>query len=424
MTTATIHPYGPEEMMVFCDGELSVAETQAVTEHIAECAECAEEVRQFREMSQTLAQWSVPSISQQVEESVEERVRGVVAREKVLGMAKRPSRASRRRWNPWIVGSASAAAAILLLVTGISMTHHIQLAKHVSERREYLAAAQSEALAGRQNATLDAKLESVEPSAPATSSMAADSYYSATRSRVDPALPPAIAPTAPLIARIVNFSIVAKDMKATRPALDSIMTRYHGYAAQMNVETPGDGSPSIQASLRIPVANLPAAMNDLRELGRVASESESGEDVTQQHQDLDQHLITARDTEERFRDILKQRTGNVSDVLQIEEGIARVRGEIESMEAEQAALNHRVDFAQVDLSVSEEYSANIGTGSAPLSTRLHNAFVEGYRNATGTVVGIFLFVIEYGLAILIWLAIVAVPLILLQRRYHKMRARL
>ena len=106
----------------------------------------------------------------------------------------------------------------------------------------------------------------------------------------------------------------------------------------MDVNTPADDAPSLKASLRIPVANLAAAMKDLRGLGRVASESESGEDVTQQHADLDQRLKTARDTEERFRTILQQRTGTVSDVLQVEEEIARVRGDIESMEAEQTNL--------------------------------------------------------------------------------------
>jgi hypothetical protein len=233
---------------------------------------------------------------------------------------------------------------------------------------------------------------------------------------------PTSAPNAPLIARSVSFVIVAKDVAAARPALDSILARYHGYASEMDVNTPADDAPSMKASLRIPVANLAAAMKDLRGLGRVASESESGEDVTQQHEDLDQRLKTARDTEERFRTILQQRTGTVSDVLQVEEEIARVRGDIESMEAEQTNLEHRVDFASIDLSVTENYGPV--SGSAPLSVRVRNAFVAGYRNAAGTVVGIFLFVVAYGLTILIWIAILGVPVVLLRRRYRRMRTKL
>jgi hypothetical protein len=232
----------------------------------------------------------------------------------------------------------------------------------------------------------------------------------------------AAAPSAPLIARSVEFTIVTKNVTRARPALEAILAKYHGYAAQISVDTPADEAPSLKASLRIPVANLAAAMQDLRGLGRVANESESGEDVTQQHADLDQRLKTARDTEERFRTILQQRTGSVSDVLQVEEEIARVRGDIESMEAEQANLEHRVDFASIDLSIAEESSPV--SGSAPLSLRVRNAFLAGYRNAAGTVIGIFLFLVAYGLTILIWIAIIAIPVILLRRRYKRIHAKI
>jgi hypothetical protein len=55
---------------------------------------------------------------------------------------------------------------------------------------------------------------------------------------------------------------------------------------------------------------------------------------------------------------------------------------------------------------------------------VRNAFVAGYRNAVGTVVGIFLFLVSYGLTILIWIAILGVPMVLLRQRYRRMRAKL
>jgi hypothetical protein len=48
----------------------------------------------------------------------------------------------------------------------------------------------------------------------------------------------------------------------------------------------------------------------------------------------------------------------MSDVLEVEQQIARVREEIERMEAEQKSLEHRVDFAAVNLQLTEEYKAN------------------------------------------------------------------
>jgi Domain of unknown function (DUF4349) len=145
--------------------------------------------------------------------------------------------------------------------------------------------------------------------------------------------------------------------------------------------------------------------------------------VSQQHADLEARLKTARETEERFRAILQQRTGKVGDVLEVEQNIARVRGEIELMEAEQKALEHTVDFARVEIQLSEEYKARFDSPpTASVSTRLHNAFVDGYRNATESLLGLVLFVVGYGPSLLLWLVILGLPVVLLWRRYKRIRS--
>jgi hypothetical protein len=227
-----------------------------------------------------------------------------------------------------------------------------------------------------------------------------------------------------MIARTASLSITVKDLSAARASLEAMLARHHGYSAQLTVESAANAPRSLTASLRIPASDLSNAISDLKTLGRVKRESQSGEDVSQQHADLAERLKTARATEERFRGILQQRTGNISDVLEVEESIARVRGEIESMEAEQTTLEHRVDFVAIDLQLSEEYKEEIASTSAAFSLRFHNAFVAGYRNAAGTVAGIFLFLVEYGPSILIWLAIIFFIAFLISRRYKKARSRI
>jgi hypothetical protein len=226
---------------------------------------------------------------------------------------------------------------------------------------------------------------------------------------------------APMIARAASLTITVKNVEASRSSLDAILARHHGYPAQLNVNSPENGPRGFQASLRIPAGELLPAIGEIKGLGRLENESQSGEDVTRQHADVAARLKTARETEERFRAILQQRTGKISDVLEVEQSIARLRGEIESMEAEQKTLEHRVDFASVEIQLAEEYKAQLSSPNS-VSTRIYNAFVAGYHNATETLLGFLLFFEEYGPSLVIWLVILALPILLVWRRYKRVRS--
>jgi chromosome segregation ATPase len=163
-------------------------------------------------------------------------------------------------------------------------------------------------------------------------------------------------------------------------------------------------------------------MSELKSLGHVQNETQGGEEVTQQHADLVARLENSRETERRLQAILEQRTGKISDVLTVEQEIARVRGEIEQMEAEQKSLNHRVDFASIELTLVEEYKAQITPTSPATSTRIHNSVVRGYRDALESLVGVVLFCAENGPTLLFWLVLVAPIVWLARRRWQRIAA--
>ncbi len=222
----------------------------------------------------------------------------------------------------------------------------------------------------------------------------------------------------PMIARNVSLSIIVKDFAVSRNTLDAILSRYHGYAASLTVNSPQESARSLQASLRIPAPQLTAAVAELKSLGIVEGETQNGEEVTQQHADLVARLKNSAETEQRLQGILQQRTGKVGDVLSVEQEIARVRGEIEEMEAEQKNLEHRVDFATIDLKLSEEYKAKLDSPAPAISTLIHNAAINGYRNVADTLLSIVLFFAEYGPVLCFWLIVFFVPGWLVWRRWR------
>jgi chromosome segregation ATPase len=161
--------------------------------------------------------------------------------------------------------------------------------------------------------------------------------------------------------------------------------------------------------LQIPSAQLESAVTELKQLGRVDQETQSGEEVTKEFTDRVARLKNARATEQRLLDVLREHTGKVKDILDAEQEIARVRGEIEQMEADQRSLQTRIDFATVQLSVQEEYKASLQSAPPSTARRLRNAGVEGYRSLVESVIGIGVFALQAVPILLLWGIILFLP---------------
>jgi RNA polymerase sigma-70 factor (ECF subfamily) len=111
-------------------------------------------------------------------------------------------------------------------------------------------------------------------------------------------------------------------------------------------------------------------------------------------------------TEKRLNEILANRTGNVQSVLEVEREIARVRAEIESLDAQLVKLDDRVAYATVTLRVTEERRATLDSGPFPLSSRLRNALIDGLREASDSVIETALWTLRAGPVLLIGGAVI------------------
>jgi len=433
--STTPHPIAPEEIMAHLDGELAPARAQSVSAHLDSCAACQELVTYLRNTSHTLSNWTVGSVPAALENSV------ILAAAKSYSDAPFASSSrslSPRRWtlNQWI-GGLAATALLLLFFIAIPSRMRSRIASGpappiASQRRELAEKSKSSInLDGQLDSVLSTKREQqAMGDSAAEFSLRIPEKGKNTKGVRQNAIAQSSAEqgykswiqNGPMIARTVSLSIIAKDFDSARASLDAILARHNGYAADLNVATPQGAARSLQASLRIPAPQLPAALTELKSLGRVELEAQNGEEVTQQHADLVARLKNSRETEQRLQAILTQRTGKISDVLSVEQEIARVRGEIEQMEAEQKNLEHRVDFATIDLKLSEEYKAKLDSPAPAISTLLHNAAVNGYRNVADSLLSIVLFFAEYGPVLIFWLLLLAIPAWPVWRRWRRATA--
>ena len=131
--------------------------------------------------------------------------------------------------------------------------------------------------------------------------------------------------------------------------------------------------------------------------------------ITDSYRDLRVRITNSRREEQRLVELLAKRTGDLADVLAVEQALARVRGEVEQMEAQERAMKGRVDFATVTIQVDENYRAEMTIDSQSLGARLRNAFVDGVRNAASGVVDVALGILSVLPSLAIWVLVLFWP---------------
>jgi DNA-binding phage protein len=424
MSIAT-HPIAPEEIMALLDDELCAGRAEFVAAHLEQCVRCGNMAESLRSGSQALATWTVPAAPIHAPlDGLGESTGANAPEPGSLGSIRIGG--FLRRHGP-VTACAAALAVTILVGAQWSVLHAPKGAMRFSN---WGSVSTGHGLpAERPTGTRKALLER-SPAPPASRAQTSGRNAESIDGMLDEngllspedrfSRPEFLQP--PMIARSVSLSIVAKDFAASRASLDAILVRHHGYTASLTANAQPNAARSLEASLRIPATELNAALAELKSFGQVQNETQNGEEVTAQHADLAARLKNSRETERRLQAILEQRTGKVSDVLAVEQEIARVRGEIEGMEAEQKSLEHRVSFATIELRLAEEYKAQITQPSPAISTRIHNSVVAGYRDAVESLVRIVLAFAACGPTLLIWLAFLAPVVWFVRRRWLRASA--
>ena len=126
-----------------------------------------------------------------------------------------------------------------------------------------------------------------------------------------------------------------------------------GYVATSSSAKQANGKLRGQVVVKVLPENLDAFLSKLRGLGELKNQTLGTEDVTKQYFDTDSRLKNARVMEERLVEILKTRTGKVSDLLEVEKELGRVREQIEQMQGALKYMDAQVQFAPVTITLAE-----------------------------------------------------------------------
>lgn len=150
----------------------------------------------------------------------------------------------------------------------------------------------------------------------------------------------------------VELEIVSFDSAVQK--MTAFANEEHGYVATTDSEKQANGKLKGHVVVKVLPENLDRFLQKIRSLGELKNQTLGTEDVTKAYFDTDARLKNAHVMEQRLIDMLKNKTGKVSDLLQVEKELGRVREEIEKMQGELKYWDSQVQFATVTISLAEK----------------------------------------------------------------------
>ena len=153
---------------------------------------------------------------------------------------------------------------------------------------------------------------------------------------------------------VADVNLVVEDFASTEREVPKLVRQFDGYLAEVSIDRSQGDHRSGQWVARIPVDQFDPFLESLDKLGVPESRHQSAQDVTEEYVDLQARITNKKRLEERILQLLEERSGKISDIIEVERELARVREEVERMEGRLRYLHNRTSLTTVTIKAREE----------------------------------------------------------------------
>lgn len=197
---------------------------------------------------------------------------------------------------------------------------------------------------------------------------------------------------------VQNVKIIAEDLD--------------GYVSNVNLYETSPGVKAGSVTIRIPADNFNQALANIKKSAiKVESESVNTDDVTDQFIDIEARLKNLKVEEAQYLDIL-QKAEAIDDIVNVTSQLNRVRGQIESWQAQFKYLNSQIDLSTITVNLTAEKDIQIlGLHWRPLIVikQALRSLLDGLVNYVNWIVVAIIFlpvIILWGgtIALILWVA--------------------
>ena len=224
-----------------------------------------------------------------------------------------------------------------------------------------------------------------------------------------------------------NISAETTQFDEAVARIEAMVASYQGFVESSNVygntRYNDDGTTTVvdrhaRYALRIPADKFEQFMSETSSIGNVLSSNRYAENVTSTYTDYEARLSSLRTQEERLLAML-EKTEDVESLVALEERLADVRYETESIERNLRNMDMQIRYSTVsiDLDEVEIYTPTV-TVQRTFGEKFADAFSDGWRSF-GRSFQRFILNLTEALPSLILLAVIIIVVVVIVRRCVK-----
>ena len=183
-----------------------------------------------------------------------------------------------------------------------------------------------------------------------------------------------------------EMTIEVKSVGTALTSLEQIVRSIGGQSTNQLERQNEYGARTASITWLVPAERLDAAINAVRALGKPRLLSFKTEDVTTSYFDTRVRIDTQKQLERHLVALLGRASNRLSDLLEIEREVARVRQEIDQLEGHIRLWDNQIAMSSVQITLTEPAPIAARTGG-PLATLIASFGVAG-ENFVLTVAGL------------------------------------
>lgn len=389
-----------DELSAYLDKELSAEEMLAVEEHLKNCAECREEYAALHNTVQMLS-------------SMEEVIPPAGFRHKLFGKLEEANQKPKFSLQALTLGwmkkitqrrlFPAAVAIVLLLViipvvgsnlpkmgsaqkaadSSVAMGGPAESYNQLTSEEQLRKDMAPDGRGGADGIAAPQMASGAKPVAPAVPLETSAQTYTIT----EPGIERKIIKNADLMLQVEDYNAAVEAIKEKAVLLGGYVTNENANIYER------EGTVNGYIQIRVPADNFDSFLSGMETMGKVKNRNVYSQDVTEEYVDVESHLKALRTKEERLLAIL-EKSGQLSDILAVENELANTRAQLESYQGRLRYLDNRTEFSSIGINIEQPNTSTqqiTNPGFKEIIQKTKEAFIKAVNNIIVGVGGIVVF---------------------------------